>query len=106
MKVSVLGCGRWGSFIAWYLCNRGHDVYSWGPEEDYSYKVLKETGKNEPPIAIGGGTYARALKNGCAFGPEMPGEEATIHQPNEYVTFDNLRFMTKLYYEAIKQLTE
>lgn len=47
MKISVLGCGRWGSFIAWYLCNRGHDVYSWGPEDDYSYKVLKETGKNE-----------------------------------------------------------
>ncbi len=47
MKISVLGCGRWGSFIAWYLCNQGHDVYSWGPEEDYSYKVLKETGKNE-----------------------------------------------------------
>ncbi|MBQ5926978.1 MAG: Sapep family Mn(2+)-dependent dipeptidase [Clostridia bacterium] len=64
------------------------------------------TGGNEPPIAIGGGTYARALKNGCAFGPEMPGEEATIHQPNEYVTFDNLRFMTKMYYEAIKKLTE
>ncbi len=47
MKISVLGCGRWGSFIAWYLCNHGHEVYSWGPEEDYSYKVLKETGKNE-----------------------------------------------------------
>ncbi len=47
MRVSVLGCGRWGSFIAWYLCNRGHEVYSWGPEDDYSYKVLKETGKNE-----------------------------------------------------------
>ena len=47
MKVSVLGCGRWGSFIAWYLCNHGHDVYSWGPEEDYSYQVLRDTGKNE-----------------------------------------------------------
>ena len=47
MKVSVLGCGRWGSFIAWYLCNHGHDVYSWGPEEDYSYQVLNTTGKNE-----------------------------------------------------------
>ena len=47
MKISVLGCGRWGSFIAWYLCNQGHEVYSWGPEDDYSYKVLKETGKNE-----------------------------------------------------------
>ncbi len=47
MKISVLGCGRWGSFIAWYLVNKGYDVYSWGPEDDYSYRVLKETGKNE-----------------------------------------------------------
>ncbi|MGN1235416.1 MAG: glycerol-3-phosphate dehydrogenase [Christensenellaceae bacterium] len=48
MKISVLGCGRWGSFIAWYLCTyKGYDVTSWGPEDDYSYRVLKETGKNE-----------------------------------------------------------
>ena len=47
-KISVLGCGRWGSFIAWYLASKkGYDVYSWGPEEDYSYQVLKSTGKNE-----------------------------------------------------------
>lgn len=47
MKISVLGCGRWGSFIAWYLCNQGHEVYSWGPEDDYSYQILRDTGKNE-----------------------------------------------------------
>lgn len=47
MKISVLGCGRWGSFIAWYLSRQGNEVASWGPEEDYSYRVLKETGKNE-----------------------------------------------------------
>ncbi len=47
MKISVLGCGRWGSFIAWYLSRQGNEVYSWGPEEDYSYRVLKETGRNE-----------------------------------------------------------
>lgn len=47
MKISVLGCGRWGSFIAWYLAHRGNEVYSWGPEEDYSYQVLKTTGRNE-----------------------------------------------------------
>ncbi len=47
MKISVLGCGRWGSFIAWYLANHGNDVYSWGPEDDYSYQVLRDTGKNE-----------------------------------------------------------
>ncbi|MDE6058565.1 MAG: glycerol-3-phosphate dehydrogenase [Clostridia bacterium] len=47
MKISVLGCGRWGSFIAWYLSGIGHEVYSWGPEDDYSYQILKKTGRNE-----------------------------------------------------------
>ncbi len=47
MKISVLGCGRWGSFIAWYLVNKGYDVCSWGPDDGVSYTVLKETGKNE-----------------------------------------------------------
>ena len=60
------------------------------------------TGKDEAPIAIGGGTYARALKCGCAFGPEICGEEATIHQANEYVTFERIRLMSEVYYAAIK----
>ena len=48
MKVSVLGCGRWGSFIAWYQATvLKNSVISWGPEGDYSYEVLKNTGKNE-----------------------------------------------------------
>ncbi|MBE5730601.1 MAG: glycerol-3-phosphate dehydrogenase [Clostridiales bacterium] len=47
MKVSVLGCGRWGSFLAWYNNYIGHDVVSFGREDSPSYKVLKETGKNE-----------------------------------------------------------
>ncbi len=48
MKVSVLGCGRWGSFIAWYQATvLGNDVCSWGPKDDYSYKVLRDTGRNE-----------------------------------------------------------
>lgn len=47
MRISVLGCGRWGSFIAWYLCQQGNEVYSWGPEDDYSYQILRDTGKNE-----------------------------------------------------------
>lgn len=48
MKVSVLGCGRWGSFIAWYQATvLKNKVVSWGPEGDYSYEILKSTGKNE-----------------------------------------------------------
>lgn len=48
MKISVLGCGRWGSFIAWYQATvLKNEVISWGPEGDYSYEVLKNTGKND-----------------------------------------------------------
>ena len=47
MKVSVLGCGRWGSFLAWYNHRLGNEVVSFGPEHDYSYQILKNTGRNE-----------------------------------------------------------
>ena len=45
MKVTVLGCGRWGSFLACYHSER-HDVTLWGPKEDYSFKVLQEKREN------------------------------------------------------------
>ena len=48
MRISVLGCGRWGSFIAWYQATvLKNEVISWGPEGDYSYEILKNTGRNE-----------------------------------------------------------
>lgn len=62
------------------------------------------TGKNAKPIAIGGGTYARALKCGAAFGPEEVGEENTVHQPNEYITFEKIERCYKIYTLALKRL--
>ena len=46
MKLSVLGCGRWGTFLAWYLAGL-HDVTLWGREDSQHLKTLMETGKNE-----------------------------------------------------------
>ncbi len=66
----------------------------------------KATGEEVEPIAIGGGTYARALKCGCGFGPEADGEETTIHQANEYITFEKIRSLSEIYYDAIKELTK
>ncbi|MBO6264354.1 MAG: Sapep family Mn(2+)-dependent dipeptidase [Clostridia bacterium] len=65
-----------------------------------------EMGTNLQPMAIGGGTYARALKEGTAFGPEMPGEESTVHQPNEYISVKNLELQFKMYKKAIRKLSE
>ena len=47
MKVSVLGCGRWGSFIGWYLSRNNHQVCQWGTAGNHSFDVLKNTGRNE-----------------------------------------------------------
>ncbi|MDE7329720.1 MAG: Sapep family Mn(2+)-dependent dipeptidase [Clostridia bacterium] len=64
------------------------------------------TGKNLQPVAIGGGTYARALKCGAAFGPEEAGEECTIHQPDEYITFEKIEKCFEIYNLAIERLTK
>lgn len=64
------------------------------------------TGEKHEPIAIGGGTYARALKCGVAFGPEIEGEEVTIHQADEYITIDRVKLMIEVYSEAVKRLTK
>ena len=30
MNISVLGCGRWGTFLAWYANRVHHTVTLWG----------------------------------------------------------------------------
>lgn len=47
MKISVLGCGRWGSFIAWYLAGLKKDVLLYGRETSENYLKLKKTRRNE-----------------------------------------------------------
>ncbi|MGL4606021.1 MAG: Sapep family Mn(2+)-dependent dipeptidase [Eubacteriaceae bacterium] len=47
-------------------------------------KVYKEqTGDDSEPMAIGGGTYARAFENAVAFGGVFPGDENLCHQTDE-----------------------
>lgn len=64
----------------------------------------KETGKNAELLAIGGGTYARVLDKGVAFGMLFPGEPDVAHQADEFVDIDNLVKATAIYAEAIYQL--
>ena len=64
----------------------------------------KVTGQNAEPITIGGGTYARALKHGVAFGPEFPGSVSTIHQPDESASVEELGKALEIYYEAFKTI--
>jgi glycerol-3-phosphate dehydrogenase (NAD(P)+) len=47
MNISVLGSGRWGSFIAWYCNKIGHDVYLFGRKNSKNFCSLQNDRKNE-----------------------------------------------------------
>ncbi|MBQ7880238.1 MAG: NAD(P)H-dependent glycerol-3-phosphate dehydrogenase [Clostridia bacterium] len=48
MNITLLGCGRWGSFIAWYMDSVKHNnVMVWGRDNDPLLDNLIKTRKND-----------------------------------------------------------
>ncbi len=47
MKIAVIGCGRWGSFLSQYSSQLGHEVILWGRKESGSFQKLVQTRANE-----------------------------------------------------------
>ncbi|MBR2019916.1 MAG: NAD(P)H-dependent glycerol-3-phosphate dehydrogenase [Clostridia bacterium] len=47
MKITVIGCGRWGSLITWYLDRLGHTVTLYGRENSPHMRRFLETRSNE-----------------------------------------------------------
>jgi succinyl-diaminopimelate desuccinylase len=65
-----------------------------------------QLGKKADLISIGGGTYARSLEAGVAFGPLFPGRPDSAHQKDEYIEIDDLLRATALYAQAIYELAK
>ena len=47
MKICVVGCGRWGSLITWYLDRHGHDVTLYGRESSPHMQRFLSERKND-----------------------------------------------------------
>ncbi|QAA34420.1 NAD(P)H-dependent glycerol-3-phosphate dehydrogenase [Clostridium manihotivorum] len=47
MNISVLGCGRWGAFLAWYVSHIGHKVMLWGRANSDNLKELRINRSNQ-----------------------------------------------------------
>lgn len=80
-------------------------------EKDFLVQTLKkvyeeQTGEKAELLSIGGGTYARSLKSGVAFGPLFPGREDIAHQKDEYIIIDDLLKATAIYAQAIYELVK
>ena len=62
------------------------------------------SGLPKQAIAIGGGTYARSLKEGVAFGALFPDEPDVAHKADEYIDVGNLYKSMRIIAYAIVKL--
>lgn len=86
-----------------------HEKPLYIPKNSHLVKTLSEiykecTGDNREPLAMGGGTYAKAFPNCVAFGAMLPDDEETFHGPNEYWRIESVRKNFEIISEAIIRL--
>lgn len=81
-------------------------------KEDSDIEILhqayiKYTNDTKTPLkTIGGGTYARALKKGVAFGILFPDEEELAHQENECISIERTLMAGAIIAEALYNLVK
>ena len=56
------------------------------------------------PLAIGGNTYAKHVKNCVAFGACFPGHDGNMHAPDEYIYMSDFEKDIAIYAHAIEAL--
>ncbi|KIL43905.1 dipeptidase PepV [Jeotgalibacillus soli] len=64
----------------------------------------EQTNSKGELLAIGGGTYARSLTKGVAFGALMPGRVDVAHQKDEYMEIEDLIRATAIYAQTIYEI--
>ena len=87
----------------------GNSTPHYVSEDDELIQTLLEvyrkySGDFSKPLSTGGGTYARVMKKGVAFGMLFPGEPDVAHQADEFVVIENLVKAAAIYAEAIVKL--
>ncbi|MCT3398150.1 dipeptidase PepV [Lentilactobacillus hilgardii] len=89
----------------------GHMVPHYVDPSDPIVKTLlrvysQQTGDADAkPEVVGGGTYARMMKRGVAFGALFPGTQDTMHQANEFQPINDLLKAMAIYGQSIYELT-
>ncbi len=64
----------------------------------------EETGLAPTPMSTGGGTYAKVLKQGVAFGCTFPDDEDLAHQAGEYTKISGLMASVRIFANALIRL--
>lgn len=69
-----------------------------------SYELV--TGMDGTPVTTTGGTYAKAMPGIVPFGPSFPGQKGIGHNPNEWMSVEDLLTNAKIYALALYQLSQ
>lgn len=64
----------------------------------------EKTAEKETPVSMGGSTFARVFKKGCAFGPEFPNANFHLHEADERVNKEHLLLAYDIYKKALFDL--
>ena len=100
------GAANAGAVLEGWRYNKGFSI----PEDSELVQGLlnvfiERTGETDAkPQRIGGGTYARHLKNAVSFGPEGYKCPSSVHVANEFITMEQIDLNTKLLADAIMAL--
>lgn len=86
-----------------------HEAPHYVNKDEPLVKVLTDSYRNHvdddtEPFTIGGGTYARTMKKGVAFGAMFKDTPDTMHQKNERMKIDELLLATEIYLEALHRI--
>ena len=73
-------------------------------------EIMKETyeyvtGNDGTPVTTTGGTYAKMMPHIVPFGPSFPGQKGIGHNPNEWMTREDLITNAKIYALTLYQLS-
>ena len=110
---TLRGCLEGGiSGSGWTLASLSDQPPLYVPLDDPLVATLlqvyrDETGDQTAPLTMGGGTYARSMKKGIAFGPSFPNADPTdggAHEKDECWPIEHLIRATKIYARALARL--
>lgn len=71
MKITILGCGRWGTFLAWYFNKIGYNVFLWGRSTSEHLKCLETTRKNDYVTLPSGIILSSSLSDAVVFSNDI-----------------------------------
>lgn len=105
------------SAAGWSFTQKSDSAPIYLPADSPAVRVLSQvyadvTGKDATPYVVGGGTYARHLKNAVAFGMEseidagLPKGHGGVHEPDEAVRVDDLVEALRIYILSVLEIDE